>query len=50
MESIEVLKLAPLNKHGSPIEIIKSFGGKANYLQAVTELEQALYQPQDKAA
>ncbi len=50
MESIEVLKLAPLNKHGSPIEIIKSFGGKANYLQAITELEQALYQPQEKAA
>ncbi len=50
MESMEVLKLDPINKHGSPIEIIKSFGGKANYLQAITELEHALYQPQDKAA
>jgi type I restriction enzyme R subunit len=50
MESMEVLKLDPVNKHGSPIEIIKSFGGKENYLQAITELEQALYQQQDKAA
>lgn len=50
IESMEVLKLDPLNQHGSPIEIIKTFGSKANYLQALGELEQALYQPQDKAA
>ena len=43
IESMEVLKLDPINKHGSPIEIIKSFGGKANYLQALAELEQELY-------
>lgn len=50
IESMEVLKLAPLNQHGSPIEIIKTFGSKANYLQALGELEQALYQPQQRAA
>lgn len=50
IESMEVLKLDPLKQHGSPIEIIKTFGSKANYLQALGELEQALYQPQDRAA
>ena len=47
---MEVLKLDPLNKHGSPIEIIKTFGGKANYLQAVIELEQELYKIEAQAA
>lgn len=32
-----------LNQHGSPIEIIKAFGGKADYLEALVELEQELY-------
>ena len=43
IESMDVLKLDPINKHGSPMEIIQSFGGKANYLQALAELEQELY-------
>jgi type I restriction enzyme R subunit len=43
IESIEVLKLNPVNQHGSPIEIIKAFGGKADYLEALAELEQELY-------
>jgi len=50
IESMEVLKLDPLKQHGSPIEIIKTFGSKTNYLQALGELEQALYQPQERAA
>jgi len=43
IESMEVLRLDPLNKIGSPLEIIKAFGGKANYLAALKELEQELY-------
>jgi type I restriction enzyme R subunit len=43
IESIEVLKLNPVNQHGSPIEILKAFGGKADYLEALAELEQELY-------
>jgi type I restriction enzyme, R subunit len=43
IESMEVLKLEPINQHGSPIEIIKAFGGKADYLVALAELEQELY-------
>ncbi|MGA3845328.1 EcoAI/FtnUII family type I restriction enzme subunit R [Ralstonia nicotianae] len=44
IEHIEVLKLAPLNEFGSPVEIITAFGGKANYQAALQELERALYQ------
>jgi type I restriction enzyme R subunit len=43
IESLEVLKLDPLNKLGSPLEIINAFGSKENYLQAIKELETELY-------
>ncbi len=43
IESMNVLKVKPLTDFGSPIEIIKQFGSKANYLEAVKELEQELY-------
>ena len=39
----DVLKLDPLNKLGSPLEIINAFGGKENYIQALKELENELY-------
>jgi type I restriction enzyme R subunit len=43
IEKIEVLKVKPLSEFGSPIEIVKTFGGKEKYLKAVNELEQQLY-------
>ncbi len=43
IESTEVLKLDPLNKLGTPIELINAFGGKPRYLQALKELEIELY-------
>jgi type I restriction enzyme R subunit len=43
IESLDVLKLDPLNKLGSPLEIINAFGGKENYIQALKELEIELY-------
>ena len=43
IESTEFLKLDPFNKIGTPIEIVKSFGTKKDYLQAVKELELELY-------
>jgi len=45
IESTEVLKLDPLNKLGTPIELIKAFGGKPKYLNALKELEAELYNP-----
>ena len=44
IESTEVLKLDPLNKLGTPIELIKAFGNKKIYLEAIKELETQLYQ------
>lgn len=43
IESLDVLKLFPLNKLGSPLEIIKAFGSKEKYLEALKELENELY-------
>ncbi len=43
IESMEVLKVKPLNEFGSPVEIIKEFGSKEGYLKAVKELEVELY-------
>ena len=43
IESMDILKVKPLTDFGSPIEIIKQFGSKAKYLEAVKELEYELY-------
>ncbi|WP_304142848.1 EcoAI/FtnUII family type I restriction enzme subunit R [Mesoflavibacter zeaxanthinifaciens] len=43
IESTEVLKLDPLNKLGTAMELIKSFGGRPEYLKALKELEKELY-------
>jgi len=43
IESIEVLRVNPFDEFGSPIEIINEFGSKAQYLEAVKELEIELY-------
>ncbi len=44
LESLEILKVEPLSGYGTPVEIIKLFGGKPSYLAAISELENALYQ------
>ncbi len=43
IESMDVLRVRPLTDFGSPMEIIKEFGNKAQYLEAVRELENELY-------
>jgi len=43
IESMEVLKVKPLTEFGSPTEIIKEFGSREKYLQAIKELEIELY-------
>jgi type I restriction enzyme R subunit len=43
IENIEVLKIHPFDRMGSPIEIIRSFGGRENYIRALRELEEELY-------
>jgi len=45
IESMQALKVAPFNQIGSLSEIVKKgFGGKAQYEQAVKELEAQIYQ------
>ena len=44
IEDIAVLKVLPFSTMGRPIEIIKEFGNKAQYQQAIQELENELYQ------
>lgn len=44
IESLDILKVEPISGIGTPVEIIKLFGGKDAYLAAIRELENALYQ------
>ncbi len=44
VEDIKVLSLADFADYGKPAKIIKIFGGKAKYEQAVRELEDIIYE------
>lgn len=44
VESLDILKVEPLTRFGTPVEIVKLFGGKDNYLAAIRHLETELYQ------
>lgn len=43
VEDIKVLSLADFANYGKPAKIVKLFGGKAEYEQAVKELEENIY-------
>jgi type I restriction enzyme R subunit len=43
LESDAVLRVQPLSHIGSPAELVKSFGGRPQYLQALQQLEAELY-------
>jgi type I restriction enzyme, R subunit len=43
LENNSVLTVKPLNLLGTPIEIVKRFGKKADFEKAINELEQELY-------
>lgn len=44
VESMDILRVSPLPKIGTPTEILDLFGGKPGYLAALKDLETALYQ------
>ncbi len=44
IEDLSILKVPPINQLGTPVEIVKLFGGKEQYLTAIRELEGQLYQ------
>ena len=43
IEDMKILQVNPLDQFGSPLEIVKLFGGKDQYLEALSELEQEIY-------
>ncbi|WP_289130587.1 EcoAI/FtnUII family type I restriction enzme subunit R [uncultured Clostridium sp.] len=43
LEDTKILKLKGFEKFGSPLKIVKLFGGKEGYLKAVKELEEEIY-------
>ena len=44
VESMDILRVDPLTTFGTPVEIVKIFGGRAEYLAAIREMESELYQ------
>lgn len=47
IEDVKILKVDPLAQLGTMMEIVQEFGGKPQYLEAVRELERALYSSGD---
>jgi type I site-specific restriction endonuclease len=45
IEDIGILRIQPFNDLGTPVQIISEFGGKDQYLKAVKELEEHIYNP-----
>jgi len=43
IEDIKILQLDPFSRMGSPMELVKAFGDKAAYIQAVSDLEKQIY-------
>jgi type I restriction enzyme R subunit len=43
IEDINVLRVTPFDRMGSPMQLIEAFGGKSDYLKAVSELESQIY-------
>lgn len=50
IEETRILTIAPFPSFGTPMEIIRTFGGLEKYQHAVHELEQALYSPSQQRA
>ncbi|HCE7049081.1 TPA: DEAD/DEAH box helicase family protein, partial [Pseudomonas aeruginosa] len=43
IEDIKILQLDPFSQIGAPVELVRAFGGKPGYQQAIQELESELY-------
>jgi type I restriction enzyme, R subunit len=43
IEENQVLTIAPFTQFGTPIEIVRAFGGSEKYQEAVRELKRSLY-------
>ena len=43
LDDANVLKIPPINKLGTPLELVRAFGGKPDFERAVHDLQSALY-------
>jgi len=43
-DDASALKIPPLSSLGTPVQLIKAFGGKEQFVAAVHEMQSALYQ------
>ena len=43
IEEMRILKVQPINKFGTPVEIMIFFGGRDKYLVAIKELKSQIY-------
>ena len=44
LDNVRILEISPFNAMGTPVQLIKEFGSKASFENAVHELQSALYQ------
>jgi len=44
IEDLSILKIEPFNNFGTPLEIIRTFGGKNKYLKTIKEMEKYIYE------
>jgi type I restriction enzyme R subunit len=44
LDDANVLRIAPFTALGTPVQLIKAFGGKDGFERAVHEMQSALYQ------
>lgn len=45
IEDLKILQLPPFDRIGAPLELVRAFGGKAGYANAIADLERQLYEP-----
>ena len=43
IEETQILTVAPFTQFGTPVEIVRAFGGVNGYQQAVNDLKRSLY-------
>ena len=43
LDDVEVLRIPPFTEFGTPVQLINAFGGREGFVQAVHDLQSALY-------
>ena len=44
LDDVTVLRIPPLSELGTPVQLLKAFGGREGFVEAVREMQAALYQ------